>query len=92
MTTRRVLIALPVALAAWVGVLAVVLRLGGPAPEALVVLPPLHLVRALPPGVAITDRNALGLVARGDGDLVPALYRAGAWLVLPAGLRGCLGL
>jgi hypothetical protein len=93
MTTRRaLLLALPLVLLGWVAVLALVLRLGGPAPAALVVLPPGGFWDRLPHGIAVTDRNALGVTLRGDGDLVAALYAAGAPLVLPAGLAGCLGL
>ena len=76
----------------WLAVLALVLHLGGPAPAALVLLPPDGFLRALPADVTVTSGNALGLTVRGGGDLVAALYAAGAPLVLPAGLAGCLGL
>jgi hypothetical protein len=76
----------------WIAVLALVLRLGGPAPAVLVVWPPEGLLGSLPPDVSVTARNALGLTARGGSDLVAELYAAGAPLVLPAGLAGCLGL
>jgi hypothetical protein len=79
-------------LAGWVAVLALVLRLGGPAPAVLVLMPPDGFLRALPAGATVTSANALGLTVRGDRDLVAALYAAGAPLVLPAGLAGCLGL
>ena len=79
-------------LASWIAVLALVLRLGGPAPSALVLMPPDGFLRALPADVTVTSANALGLTVRGGGDLVAALYAAGAPLVLPAGLAGCLGL
>lgn len=92
MTTRRLLLALPALLAGWIAVLALTMRLGAPAPAALVVLPPEGLLARLPAGVALTDANALGLTVEGGASLVPALYAAGAWLVLPAGLAGCLGL
>lgn len=97
MTTRRVALALPLVLLGWIVVLALVMRLGASAPAALVVLPPAGLVGRLPAGVAVADANALGLTLRAQapgpaGNLTPALYAAGAWLVLPAGLAGCLGL
>lgn len=76
----------------WLAVLALVLRLGGPAPAALVVWPPEGFLVALPPEVSVTSRNALGLTAKGGPDLVAELYAAGAPLVLPAGLAACLGL
>ena len=93
MTTRRLLLSLGLALAGWVAVLALVMRLGGPAPAALVVLPPPGLLHRLPAAVALADAGALGLTVRSQAPgLVAALYAAGAWLVLPAGLAGCLGL
>ncbi|WP_210528608.1 hypothetical protein [Rubellimicrobium arenae] len=94
MTIRPIQLLLGLLLAGlgWIAVLALVLRLGGPAPAVLVVLPPPGFLQEVPPDVTITDRNALGLVARGSRNLVAELYRAGAPLVLPAGLAGCLGL
>lgn len=93
MTTRRALLALPLLLVAWLAVLALVLRLGAPAPAALVVLPPEGFWTRLPPSVAVTDQGPLGVTVRSEEPgLVPALYAAGAWLVLPAGLAGCLRL
>lgn len=89
---RDLALGLPLLLLGWVLVLALVLRLGGPAPAALVLLPPQGFWDALPAGVAILSRNALGVTVRGDEDLVAQLYGAGAPLVLPAGLAGCLGL
>ncbi len=89
---RDLLLALPPLAVAWIAVLAVVMRLGGPAPGALVVLPPEGFWNTLPEDVAVTSRNALGLTVQGGGDLVARLYEAGAPLVLPAGLAGCLGL
>ena len=89
---RHLLIGLPLLLLGWITVLALVMRLGGPAPAALVILPPEQFLSALPPEVSITSRNALGLTAKGSPDLVAALYAAGAPLVLPAGLASCIGL
>lgn len=90
MTTRRVLLALPLVLAAWIGILALVMRLGGDAPAALVILPPAGLVAALPEGTSITAAGPVSLTVKGGAGLVPALYAAGALIVLPAGLTGCL--
>ncbi len=93
MTTRRVLLALPLLLGAWLAVLALAMRLGAPAPAALVVLPPEGFWARLPPSVALADQGPLGLTVRSDRPgLAAALYAGGAWLVLPAGLAGCLGL
>lgn len=75
-------------LAAWLGVLAVTLRLAGAgsAPAVLV----LGLPGALPDGGALLARQGALLTVTGEGGLVAALYAAGAWIVLPAGLTGCV--
>jgi hypothetical protein len=88
----RWLVALPVVLAGWIGTLALVMRLGGDAPAALVLFPPEGLVGTLPEGVAVVSSGPVSVTLRGDGGtgLVAALYRLGAPLVLPAGLTGCL--
>lgn len=89
--TRRWLIALPVVAAGWIGVLAVVMRVGGAAPAALVIAPPAGLLAALPVGTAIVARGPFSVtLASDDRGFVAALYDLGAPLVLPAGLTGCL--
>ena len=92
MTTdaRRWLIALPLVALGWVATLALVLRLGGDAPAALVILPPVGFVATLPPGVAVVSAGPVSVTLRGGTDLVATLYALGARLVLPAGLTGCL--
>lgn len=87
---RRWLIALPLVLAAWIGTLALVMRLGGQAPSALVMFPPDDLVGRLPAGVAVVSAGPVSVTLRGGADLVAILYGLGAPLVLPAGLTGCL--
>ena len=62
---RHLLLGVLLLLLGWIAVLALVLRFGGPAPAALVVWPPEGFLRALPPDVSVTSRNALGLTARG---------------------------
>jgi hypothetical protein len=86
---QHILIALPFVLAGWLAVLAGVMALGGAAPAALVLLPAEGF--RLPPGVAILSQGPVSVTVQGDApDLVRALYQAGARLVLPAGLTGCL--
>lgn len=86
-----VLAALPVVVLGWIGILALVMRLGGDAPAALVLLPPDHLIDSLPSGVAVVSRGPVSVTLRADSPgLVAALYGLGAPLVLPAGLTGCL--
>jgi hypothetical protein len=86
----RWLVAVPLVLAGWLGVLALVAGLGGKAPALLVLFPPEGLVAGLPEGVAVLDSGRVSLTVSGGGDLVGQLYRLGAPLVLPAGLQGCL--
>jgi hypothetical protein len=81
-------------LAGWLAVLVLVTRFASAAPAVVVVLfPGEGLLAHLPQGTAITGRSAAGVTVRSDDpDLVAQLYQAGAWLVLPAGLAGCLAL
>jgi hypothetical protein len=90
MTIKRLLLALPILFIAWIAILALVMRLGGDAPAALVLFPPKNLLQHLPPGTGITAEGPLSITLKGDPGLVAALYAAGAPLVLPAGLTGCL--
>jgi hypothetical protein len=87
---RRVLVALPLVLVGWIAVLALVMRLGGEAPAALVMFPPAGLIGALPDGVAVVSAGPVSVTLQGGEGLVALLYRLGAPLVLPAGLTGCL--
>ena len=94
MTTdaRRILLALPVVIAAWIAMLAIVMRLSGDAPDALVLWPTQALMAHLPDGVSITSIGPYSVTLRGGPELVASLYASGARLVLPAGLQGCLPL
>lgn len=86
---RPILLALPVVGLVWVGVLAGVMRFGGPAPAALVIFPPPHLLDGIK-GVAVLSAGPYSVTVNGGAGLVAALYKAGAPLVLPAGLTSCL--
>lgn len=92
MTIRpmRWLNALPLVALGWIGTLALVMRLGGDAPAALVLMPPDGLIRALPDGVSVVSNGPVSVTLRGGENLVATLYALGAPLVLPAGLTGCL--
>jgi hypothetical protein len=87
---RRIWLALPLVLLSWLAVLALVMRLSGAAPAALVILPPTGFIGALPPGTSITSVGPYSVTLQGGAGLVAQLYAAGAWLVLPARLTGCL--
>ena len=58
---------------------------------ALVLLPSRDFLAALPPDAAILSESPVSVTVRhaGPSNITPELYAAGAWLVLPAGNRGC---
>ena len=93
MTIKRFALAVPIVLIGWIAVMAGVMRFSDAAPGALVILPPQDLVANLSIEAGILGRSALSvtLASRQPG-LAESLYDAGAWLVLPAGLTGCLPL
>ena len=93
MTIRRVLLALPLLLMAWIAIMAGVMRFSDAAPAAVVILPAAGFTTRLPPGTAIIGAGPFHLTLRSDTPgLGRHLYAAGARLVLPAGLTGCLPL
>jgi hypothetical protein len=83
----QLLAALPVIFLAWIALMALVMRFGE-APAALVLLPPPGFLRALPDEVTVSARGPWSVTLQGGS--VAGLYAAGALLVLPAGLTGCL--
>lgn len=87
---RRWLVAVPLVGVGWIGTLALVMRLWGEAPAALVMFPPEGFVAGLPDGMAVVSAGPVSVTLQGNDDLVASLYRLGAPLVLPAGLTGCL--
>lgn len=77
--------------AAWVGLSAAVMYFTDAAPGALVLFPPKQLLQNLPDTAAITGSTRYSITLSSlDPHLTRRLYHAGAWLVLPAGLTGCL--
>lgn len=89
--TVRILVALPILFVAWLAILAVVLRAGGPAPAVFVPFPPDTLVASLADDVSVTGSSPVSVTLRSDApNLVARVYAAGAWLVLPAGLEACI--
>ena len=89
-TIRRILCALPVVVVLWVVLMAVVMRLSDAAPAAVVILP--ATLDSVPEEAAIIGYNRAALTLANRPGLTGDLYGAGAWLVLPAGLTGCLPL
>ena len=93
MTTRRWLLAAALTLSGWIGVQALVMVLTDAAPGAIALLPPDTFLTRLPPDIGFAGEGRFWVAIKGDGPgLGLAAYRAGAWLVLPAGLPGCLPL
>lgn len=91
-TIRRGLYLLLAALTGWIAVMAVVMRVSNAAPAAMAFLPGEALLAALPDETRILGLNRFVLTVANDPGTAEALYQAGAWLVLPAGLTGCLPL
>ncbi|WP_102110243.1 hypothetical protein [Oceaniglobus roseus] len=93
MTIRRLMLALPLLLAGWIGIMAAVMLVSDAAPGAVVLLPPEGFAARLPEDTGIMAAGPLWLVVKGPrAGFARALYAAGAPLVLPAGLTGCLPL
>ncbi len=92
MTFNRVLLALPLVFVGWIAIMAVVMRFSDAAPAAVVPWPTKAFLHDLPTHAAIVDVNGLAVTFANRPDLARDLYAAGAWLVLPAGLIGCLPL
>jgi hypothetical protein len=91
MTIRQGLGSLALVAAGWIAVLAGVMLISDDAPAALVILPSDTLLADLP-DAAILSRTVVSVTIRDDAPhLAARAYRAGALLVLPAGLTGCLG-
>ena len=75
----------------WITIMALVMRLSDAAPAALVLFPPKGIVKELPDGFAVLGYSNIALTIASDTKGFGAkLYDSGAWLVLPAGLKGCL--
>lgn len=91
-TIKRLALALPIVLLGWVAVMTVVMRFSDAAPAAVVPLPSRAFLQALPADVAILDVTDVAVTFANRPNLAAALYRAGARIVLPAGLTGCLPL
>lgn len=93
MTTSRWILSAGGVLIAWLAVIAAIMRFSDAAPGAVVVLPSEGFVAGLPADVAVLSAGPLWYTVRSDmSGLAGVLYDAGALLVLPAGLPGCLPL
>ena len=93
MTIKRFVLALPIVLGVWIVVMAAVMVSTDAAPGAVVIMPSQKLIANLPDGATILGHSAVSLTLTSDApDFGRRLYSAGAWLVLPMGLTGCLPL
>ncbi len=93
MTIKQLLLGLPLVLVAWIAIMALVMRFSDAAPAAIVLFPSPEFMAALPENVAVIAGNSVSVSLSSDTPGFGAtLYRAGALLVLPAGLTGCLPL
>ena len=92
MIIRRIGLTLPAVLLGWIAVMALVMRFSDAAPAAVVVMPSKHFMSDLPDAAVLArGRFTITLISDASG-FAKKLYNAGAWLVLPAGLTGCLPL
>lgn len=92
MIISRSLLALPLIFVAWIALMATVMRFSDAAPAAIVPFPSEKLLASLPVDVGILRMGQSALVVANRPEMTRALYEAGALLVLPAGLAGCLPL
>ncbi|NKB26253.1 MAG: hypothetical protein GKR99_01290 [Rhodobacteraceae bacterium] len=93
MIIKTIMLMSPLVLLSWIAVMAVVMVTTDAAPGAVVILPSQGLIGNLPDGAAILGHSPVSITLTSDAPgFGRALYAAGAWLVLPAGLTGCLPL
>lgn len=93
MIIKRVLLTIPLIFLGWLAVIALVMRFSDAAPGAVVLLPSDALLANLPADAAILTANSFSITLTSDTpEFARRLYQSGAYLVLPAGLLGCLPL
>ncbi len=93
MTIRRAFVLVAAVFTGWIAVMAVVMRFSDAAPAAVALFPRAGFMQALPDSAAVISSGSLFYTVSGDvKGMGAALYKAGARLVLPAGLTGCLPL
>lgn len=77
--------------AAWLALSATVMWATDAAPSAFVLFPSDRFLSNVPPSASVTNGSRVSVVLSStEPHLTRKLYAAGAWLVLPAGLTGCL--
>jgi hypothetical protein len=80
-------------LACWIALMAMVMRFSDAAPAAVVFFPSDDFIGTLPEDITILSSTSMTITLSSEQrEFGAALYQAGAKLVLPAGLTGCLPL
>lgn len=93
MTIKTWVLSLAGALAGWFCLQLALMYFTDAAPGAVVLFPSAHFIADLPAGVAVVGAGANWISVKSDAPaLGKSLYGAGARVVLPAGLPGCLPL
>ena len=93
MTIKTWIIAVVLVLVVWFSLQLSVMYFSDAAPGAVALFPSDGFISRLPEGAAIVDAGKNWIAISYDGaNLGKTLYQAGAWIVLPAGLPGCLRL
>ncbi len=91
MTIKQILVAVPLLGLGWLGVLLAVSLVTDAAPAYIVLMPSAEFVDQLDPDMSILAVGPISITLAADSPRVAArLYGAGARVVLPAGLPGCL--
>lgn len=91
MTIRSILIALPLMFVGWLTVLLITALMTDTAPAYVVVFPSDRFLMLIPETASMLAENSFSVTLTSDAQgFARQLYGQGAWLVLPAGLRGCL--
>lgn len=91
-TIKRILLTLPIVVIGWLAIMAAVMRFSDAAPAAVVPFPSEMFMAGLPRDASILDLTGVAVTFANRPDLAKTLYQAGAWVVFPAGLTGCLPL
>ena len=93
MTIRSVLLALPLLFLGWFSVLLLVAMATDEAPAYVVIFPGKAFMRELPENASVIAVSGFSVTLTSDvPGFARSLYGSGAWIVLPAGLPGCLPL
>ncbi len=91
MTIKAIMASAPFVLTGWIATLAGVAVTSDKAPAYVVLLPSQNLLMDLRYDAAILATSKISVTLTSDATgFVRELYQDGAWLVLPAGLAGCL--